>query len=43
MIVLSAKNDDRLKAYMQSMLAFLEKGEAELGLSFASEFVARAL
>jgi acyl transferase domain-containing protein/tryptophanase/SAM-dependent methyltransferase len=30
LIVLSAKNDDRLKAYMQSMLAFFEKGEIEL-------------
>ena len=30
LIVLSAKNEARLEAYVQSMLAFLEKGEVEL-------------
>ncbi len=30
LIVLSAKNEDRLKAYAQSMLAYLEKHEVEL-------------
>ncbi len=31
LIVLSAKNEDRLKAYMQSLRMFLEKEECELG------------
>ncbi|HEX6160649.1 MAG TPA: SDR family NAD(P)-dependent oxidoreductase, partial [Thermoanaerobaculia bacterium] len=30
LIVLSAKNDERLKAYVQSMLRFLESGDVEL-------------
>jgi acyl transferase domain-containing protein/tryptophanase/acyl carrier protein len=33
LIVLSAKNEARLEAYLQSMLAFLEKGEGEVELA----------